>query len=105
GIGEDVGEDAPLRTHAGLYLAIALAHPAAVPALLVLPVLRVADAGLGLDVVEPGVFHAFAVGPYVLAGDRAGVAADALVEVQHHRDLGADLHDYSPLLGCAQDGD
>ena len=52
----------------------------------------IADAGLGLDIVEPGVFHAFAAGPHVLAGDGAGVAADALVEVQHHRDLRADFH-------------
>ena len=74
-------------------LAALLALPAAAPAFLVLPVLRIADAGLGLDVVEPRVFHALARGPHVLAGDRAGVTADAFVEVQHHRDLSADLHD------------
>ena len=40
GIGEDVGEDAPLAADPRLDLAVALARPAAVPALLVLPVLR-----------------------------------------------------------------
>ena len=92
GVGEDVGQHAPLAADARLDLAVLLAPPAAVPALLVLPILGIADAGLGLDVVEPGVFHAFAVGPHVLAGDGAGVTADAFVEVQHHRDLRADFH-------------
>ena len=87
-----------------LDLAVLLATPAAVPALLVFPFLRIADAGLGLDVVEPGVFHAFAVGPNVLAGDRAGVAPDALVEVQHHRDLRADFHSAASILGATGSG-
>src|SRR5690606_13488806 len=78
-------------------------HPAAVPLVLVLPLLGVADAGLGLHVVEPGVLGAGPAGPHVLAGDRAGVAADALVQVQHHADLGADLHAASPCFctSCA----
>ena len=93
GIGEDLGQHAPFAADLRLQLAVPLAHPAAVPAVLVLPVLGIADAGLGLDVVEPGVFHALAVGPNVLAGDRAGVTPDALVEVQHHGDLCADFHE------------
>src|SRR3546814_10580068 len=32
------------------------------------------------------------VGPDVLAGDRAGVAPNTLVEVEHHGDLCANLH-------------
>ena len=96
GVAEDVGEDAPLGALLRLDVAAGVAHPAAVPALLVLPVLGVTDAGLGLDVVEPGVFDALAAGPDVLAGDRAGVAADALVEVQDLADLRADLHLESP---------
>ncbi len=92
GVGEDLGQHAPFAADLGLDLAVPLAPPAAVPALLVLPVLGIADAGLGLDVVEPRVFHALAVGPHVLAGDGAGVTPDALVEVQHHRDLRADFH-------------
>ena len=83
-----------------LDLAVLLAAPAAVPALLVLPLLGIADAGLGLDIVEPGVFHAFAVGPHVLAGDGTGVTPDALVEIQHHRDLSADFHSAASILGA-----
>src|SRR5690606_12737620 len=72
--------------------AVVAAAPAAVPAVLVFPVLGVAHAGLGLDVVEPGVFHALAGRPDVLAGDRTGMAADAFVQVQDHGDLRADFH-------------
>ena len=93
-----------LRADARLDLAVLLALPAAVPALLVLPVLGIADAGLGLDIVEPCVFHAFAAGPHVLAGDRAGVTPDALVEVQHHRDLSADLHSAASNCGATVSG-
>ena len=91
-IGEDVGQDTPLGADARLDGAVGAALPAALPALLVLPILGIADAGLGLDVVEPSVFDTFAAGPDVLAGDGAGVTADALVEVQHHADLRADPH-------------
>ncbi len=92
-IGEDLrqhGQPAALLRH---DLPVLLPLPAAVPAFLVLPILGIADAGLCLDIVEPGVFHALARGPHLLAGNGAGVAADAFVEVQHHRDLCADLHD------------
>ena len=100
GIGEYLGEDAPLGAHLRLEPAVGLADPAAVPLLLVLPFLGVADAGLGLDIVEPGVFDAFAIGPNVLAGHRAGVAADAFVEVQHHSDLSADFHSAASLFAA-----
>ena len=103
-IGENVRQHAPLRADARLDLAVLLAPPAAVPAVLVFPVLRIADAGLGLDVVEPGVFHPFAIGPDILAGDRARVAPDALVEVQHHRDLSADFHSAASILGATGRG-
>ena len=92
GVGEDLGQDAPFGAHARLDLAVGLAPPAAVPLLLVLPLLGIADARLGLDVVEPGVFDALAAGPDVLAGHRTGMTADAFVEVQHHADLCTDLH-------------
>ena len=98
-IGEDVRQHPPLAADARLDRAVALAFPAALPARLVFPVLRVADAGLGLDVVEPRVFHAFAAGPHVLAGDAAGVTPDALVEVQHHGDLSADFHSAASRRG------
>src|SRR5215475_1714750 len=96
GVGKDLGQHAPLAADFGVQLAVALSDPAAVPALLVLPVFGVADTGFCLDVVEPGVLHAFAVGPNVLAGDRTSVAPDALIEVQYHRDLCANLHGSAP---------
>src|SRR5699024_6215832 len=66
--------------------------PAALPLLLVLVAARVALAGPGLDIVEPHVFGALAVRPRLFARDRARVAADALVEVHHHRHLRHDSH-------------
>src|SRR6185312_1277931 len=91
-VGEDVCQDAPAGALARDDVPVGFSSPAAVPALLVLPFPGVADTGLGLDIVEPDVLHALARGPDVLAGHRAGMAADALVEVHHHGDLGADLH-------------
>src|SRR5262249_34460009 len=70
---------------------------AAMPALQILPVLRIADTRLGLDIVEPGVLHALARGPNILARHRAGMTPDAFVEVQHHRDLRTYLHDAGSL--------
>src|SRR3546814_13767619 len=52
GIGEYVGENPPIATHARLYPAVCLRPPAAVPATLVFPILRIADARLALDVVD-----------------------------------------------------
>ena len=71
---------------------LAVELPAALPARLVGPGARVSLARVRLDVVEPDVLGAGPVRPDLLAGDRAGVAADALVEVHDHRDLGADAH-------------
>ncbi|MNN38777.1 hypothetical protein D3C81_1527890 [compost metagenome] len=102
-VGEQVREDAGAAALARRERAVGLALPAAVPLALVLPFLGVADARLGLDVVEPGVLHAVAAGPDVLAGHGAGMAADALVEVQHHGHLGADLHRGAPS-SCADWG-
>jgi hypothetical protein len=93
---EDAHQQLPLAALARLDAAVGLADPAAIPLVLVLPLLRVADAGLGLNVVEPGVLDAGAAGPDVLAGHAAGVAADALVQIQDHADLCADLHAPSP---------
>ena len=98
GVAEDLHQQRPLATLLGLDRTVCIANPAAVPAVLVFPVFGVADAGLGLNVVEPGVFHAGAAGPDVLAGHRTGVATDALVQVQHHGDLGSDFHFESLFL-------
>src|SRR5690242_6605671 len=92
GIGKDIGEDAPFCSHPRFDLAVGLAPPAAVPFLLVFPFLGISHARLGLDIVEPGVFDALAIGPDVLAGNGAGVASDAFIEIQHHRDLSTDFH-------------
>src|SRR6185437_2968909 len=92
-VGEDFRQDGQAATLFGNDLAAVFSPPTAVPALLVLPVLGIADAGLRLDVIEPRVFHPLPGRPDVLAGDGTGMAADAFIEVHDHRDLGADLHD------------
>ena len=61
--------------------------PAALPLLLILPLLRIADAGLRLDVVEIHILRAAPVRPDVLAEDGARMTADALVEIHDHRNL------------------
>jgi hypothetical protein len=78
------------RAHAGLGLAIlvAAAH--------LLPVLRCAITGGGVDLVEPHALLSLAGGPVGLAGHGAGLAADALVEVDDHCDL-ALAHELSVL--------
>ncbi len=105
GVPEDVGQLVQLAAGAQLEAALAVELPAPAPLALVLVVARVAAAGLGLDVVEPGVLHAAPVGPDVLAGDRAGVTADALVEVHHHPHLGTDAHQYSTSVRALADDD
>ncbi len=91
GLEEHVGEGGALAH--GLQLELfPVDHPAPLEALLVLPLPGVTDAGLGLDVVPPHVFGALPVGPDVLAGNGTGVAADALVQVEHHDYLGSNIH-------------
>ncbi len=86
-VGEDLEQLLEPATRAQLEPAALREHPAALPAFLVLVRAGVAEAGAGLDVVPPDVLSAGTVGPRLLARDRAGVAADALVEVHHHRHL------------------
>ena len=86
-VGEDFCQHANAVAEARRQLTGDPADPAALPLLLVFPVFRVADTGFGFDIVKPGVFHPFASGPDVLAGDRAGMAADAFVEIEHHANL------------------
>ena len=71
---------------------VAGGNPSTLVLVLVLPLLGEADTGLGLDVVPPHVLRALAVGPDVLTRDRAGVATETLVEVEHHRYLTANSH-------------
>src|SRR5690606_231620 len=91
-VGEDAqefGEPAPV---AQPQPAPAVADPAAAPAFLILVGAWIALSGTGFDVVEPDVLGPRPVGPRLFAGDRAGMAADALVEVHHHRQLRHDSH-------------
>ena len=90
--GEDGQQPLDPAARPQLQPAAPVQRPAALPGLLILVAARVALPGPRLDVVEPHVLGAGAVGPRLLAGDRAGVAADALVEVHHHAHLGHDLH-------------
>ena len=92
GVAEDLHQQRPFATLLGHDGAIGLADPATLPLVLVFPLFGIANAGLGLDVVEPGVFHTGAVGPDVLAGDGTGVATNALVQVQHHANLRTYFH-------------
>lgn len=65
---------------------------------LVLPLLRIANSRLGLDIVKPDVLGATPVGPDVLAGNAAGVAAETFVQIQDHGDLCFNLHTSPPFL-------
>ena len=76
--------------------------PAALPLLLIFPILRVADARLRLDVVEVHVLRALAVRPDVLARDRASMAAEALVKVHDHRYLRFNPQANRPPSSCAR---
>ena len=89
---EDRGQLAGPAARLELQAPPAVQCPAAVPPFLVLIPARVPDARLGLDVVEVDVLGARPVRPDLLARHRAGVAADALVEVHYHRDLRHDPH-------------
>ena len=66
---ENAHQQLPFAALARLYAAVRLTAPSTLPLVLVFPFLGVTDARLGLDVVEPGVLHAGAAGPDVLAGD------------------------------------
>jgi hypothetical protein len=83
GIEKEIGEHvAP--TAIAKFQFIADPFPSSLPQILVFPLLRVTDARLGLHIVPPHVFGAFPIRPYVLAGNRAGVAADTLLEIEGH---------------------
>ena len=100
GMIEQLGHARELGARAQAQLAI-LELPAALPFVLILPTLRIADARLGLDVVEIHVFRTFAVGPDVLAGDGARMAANALVKIHDHGNLGFNLQANLPPPSCA----
>ena len=103
GVVEELGEAAQPALGAQGELAAADLPPSPV-LLLVLPARGVAGAGLGLDVVPPHGLGAGALGPDVLAGDRAGVAPDALVQVEDHRGVGTDVHGVAPSVQAQAGG-
>ena len=86
-VSENFRQNAHFAAETRGQFAVYPADPAALPLILVFPVFWIANARLGFDVVEPRIFHAFTPGPDVLTGDRAGVAANAFIEVQHHANL------------------
>ena len=90
-VGENLGKKPPFSAHPRLQ-ATALLGPSAVPPFLVFPILGITDARLGLDIIEPSIFHAFTAGPDVFAGHRTGVTADTFIKVQDLADLCANLH-------------
>src|SRR3989344_1121134 len=91
-VGKNVEELGGTATGFKLQLAI-LELPATVPYILILPLFGITHARLRFHVVKPGVFHAFSVSPHVLAGNRAGVTADAFVQVKDKGELCAYFHD------------
>lgn len=86
-VGKDFRQHAHAPAETRRQLAGDPAYPAALPLLLIFPVFRVANPRFGFNVVEPRIFHTFTPGPDVFTGDRAGVTANAFVEIQHHSNL------------------
>jgi hypothetical protein len=76
----------------GFNAAIRFAGPTTVPHILIFPIFRITNAWFGFYVVKPGVFNAWAAGPYIFASHRAGVTSDAFVQIQDHGYLGAYFH-------------
>ncbi len=89
---ERLGDATTLGVQDQLEATLLVAVPATLVVVLVLPAGRIAGPRPGLDVVPPHVLRTVAVGPQVLAGDRTGVTADALVEVEQHAHLSANSH-------------
>ena len=87
GVGENFRQDAHFSAEARGQLAVNTADPSALPLILIFPVFRIADTRFGFDVIKPRILHPFAPGPDVLTGDRAGVAANAFIEIQYHANL------------------
>ncbi|SAJ32564.1 Uncharacterised protein [Enterobacter cloacae] len=87
GVSENLRQHAHFAAEARGQHAVNTADPAALPLILIFPVFRIADTRFGFDVIKPRVLHPFAPGPDVLTGDRAGVAANAFIEIQNHANL------------------
>ncbi len=75
-------------------------RPAAFIFVLVLPLLRVADARLCFYIIEVHIFRTGTVCPRVFAGDGARVATDAFIQVHDHPDLRFNLQANQPPSAC-----
>src|SRR5665647_2538431 len=73
-----------------------LAEPPPLELHLIFPLFGIADARFCFDVVPPHVLGTLAVSPDVLAGDAAGVTADALVKIEYHYQLSREVHCLAP---------
>jgi hypothetical protein len=72
--------------------------PTAFVKFLIFPLLRISNPRLRFHIVKPDVFSACAVGPDVLAGNAARMAAETLVQIQNHGNLRFNLHTSPPFL-------
>lgn len=85
------------RTAAGQKLqSVVPDRPTAFPVLPAFPPFGIAYSRFGFHIVVPDIFSALPVGSYIFAGDAAGVAAEAFVEIHDHGQLSSNLHTSSP---------
>ena len=99
GMIEELGQPFQFGTGTQTQLAV-FELPATLPFFLIFPMLGIADAGLGFYIIEVHVFRTLAVGPDILAGDGARMAANALVKIHDHRNLGFNLQANLPPPSC-----
>ena len=85
------------RRTAGTETELSPHLPTALVKGLVFPLLRIANSRLGLDIIKPDVLSACSVGPDVLAGNAASMAAETLVQIQNHGNLRFNLHTIPPF--------
>src|SRR5690606_992855 len=90
---EDVTQRPQAPVHLELEIVAArLLLPAAAILLLIFPFVGITSHWLGLDLLPHHIVRSLSVGPYVFARNTARVAANAFVEMKHHRDLRSDIH-------------
>ena len=90
---EDIADN--LQLACGLELDLVLLFvllPTTLVLILVFPLRGEPGARLGFNVIPPHIVGAFTVRPNVLTSDTARVAADALVQMEHHADLRSYVH-------------
>ncbi len=88
---EQLEQAAELRMEAQAQLAV-LVDPAAAVFVLIFPLGRIPRSRPRLDVVPPHILGALAVGPKVLARNRASMAPDALIQMKEHAHVRPYVH-------------